>query len=199
MASLVSGDLSKIQSGPCRLTYRGVDLGHSVGGCLITVEHLTRDRDAIDEYEGDVVDVIHAGDKITISVKLAEKSPEVIAALFPFGVAVTEGRGIGRRPGARGSDVSGTLVIHPLGGDGLADDVVLHEAIVSDQGDVENDRLSDREFDATFVSMIDESRQASMLLGGFGDPAVDGATEGAFVLSDGSEFVLSDGSVFVIG
>jgi hypothetical protein len=197
MASQVSGDLTKIQAGPCKLTYRGVDLGHTIGGCMVTVENLTRDRDDIDEYEGEVVDSIHAGDKITINVKLAEKSPEVIAALFPFGVSVTEGWGIGQRPGSRGSDVSGTLVIHPLDGDGLLDDVVLHDAVASDQGDIENDKLEDREFDATFVSIIDDRQQAGMLLGGFGDPTLE-ETEDAFILSDESEFTFSDGSVFVL-
>ncbi len=197
MASQVSGDITKIQSGPCKLTYRGVDLGHTIGGCLVTAENLTRDRDDVDEYEGGIVDVIHAGDKITVNVKLVEKSPEVIAALFPFGVFVTDGWGIGQRPGSRGSDVSGTLVIHPLDGDGLLDDVVLHDAVVADQGEIENDQLTDREFDATFVSIIDDAQPAGMLLGGFGDPTIE-ATEGAFLLSDESEFTLSDGSVFVL-
>jgi hypothetical protein len=168
MASQVGGDLSKITTGVCKVTYKTVACGHTSGGVTVMIKHKTRER-KVDEYGESVVDLIHVGDDVTVKTKFVEKTLQVIQTVYQFGGEISSSMwGIGKVPGTKGSSLAGALLLHPLDGDGVKDDITVHKAVVKDQGDVQfGDVNQDRTFDVTFQGLVDES-QSTYLIAKFG-------------------------------
>jgi UDP-N-acetylglucosamine enolpyruvyl transferase len=169
MPSQVGGDLANIQTGPSKVTYKGEACGHTVGGVRFSVTPDLRER-RVDEYGTYLVDMIHQGDRVEVRTTFAEKSMQVIQTVYAFGYSVDANTwGIGVTPGQKASDKSGLLLLHPLNGEGTTDDVKFFEAIVSTTGEVNFGTVTDdRVFEATFMPMIDESKNSGQLIGTIG-------------------------------
>ena len=167
MSSQVSGDLSQIRTGPCKVTYKGTACGHTEGGVTVSIKHNTRER-MVDEYGTTTVDRIHTGDSVTVRTKFKQKSYQVISTVYQFGGSIASSVwGIGKVPGTKGSSLAGSLLLHPLDGDGVKDDITIYKAVVSDQGDVAMGTVNaDVDFDVTFQGLIDETA-TTYLLGKF--------------------------------
>ena len=75
MASQVGGDLSKIETGPSKVTYKTVACGHTMEGVKFSVTPDLHER-RVDEYGTHLVDLIHQGDNVEVKTTFAEKSLE---------------------------------------------------------------------------------------------------------------------------
>ena len=169
MSSQVGGDLTKIESGPCKLTYKSATLGHTMGGVKFNAPPAVRRRQ-VDEYGTNVVEILHQGDELKVSCTLAEKSMAVLQTVYAFGYSVNSKTwGIGRTPGTKGSAVGGPLVVHPLDGVSAEDDLNLFVAVVAEVSEVQfGDYSQDRVFACTFEAIVDETKTNGKLLGTIG-------------------------------
>lgn len=173
MSSQVGGDLSKIQSGPCKLTFDGDTVGHTMEGVRWNVQYDLRKR-MVDEYGTNTAQMVHQGENIEISTTLAEKTLDVISIVFAWGYQISATMwGFGRTPGLDGDDVEKEMVIHPLEmGASQAQDVTFWKTVPSNAAEVQFGVITaDRVFGVTFTAMVDESKSNGYLLGRIGLPA----------------------------
>jgi hypothetical protein len=140
-------------------------------GVTFTVSPDLRER-KVDEFGTYVVDLIHQGDTVEAKTTFAEKSLAVIQSVYQFGYEVSDTLwGIGRTPGQKGSDKAGPLLLHPLDGNGTADDVTFYKAVVRTNGEVQFGTITaDRVFQATFGMLIDPTQNDGQLIGTLGVP-----------------------------
>lgn len=173
MASQVDGDLSKIQTGPCEVTFGGDSVGHTMEGVKFSVKPDIRKR-TVDEYGTMRADMIYQGEDIEVTTTLAEKTMAVLRIVYMWGYEVSGVRqGFGRLPGTKGSDLAQELRLHPLDIAGTSEDVVFHKACVMSTAEVQFGVITaDRVFGVTFACLIDETKtEAQGLLGYIGGPA----------------------------
>lgn len=175
MASRVGGDLSKIQTGPCRLDLDDESVGHTMEGIKLNVQPDIRVRN-VDEFGVSKVDMIYQGEAIQISTTLAEKTISTLRLVFAWGYETSTTRhSFGRLPGLRGSDIAKELRIHPLefDDDDESEDAVFYKVCVSNSAEVNIGSVSaDRTFGVTFDALVDESKtEAQGLLGYIGAAA----------------------------
>jgi len=114
---------------PCRVTYKGVDLGATLGNVVTKIETSLADLKS-DQLGTTVIDRKVSGHKITIETELAETQfKDNWKVVFPFHNLVTSGPNkLFYFASALGSSLrasAGSLILHPLSrGDGdLAGDV----------------------------------------------------------------------------
>ena len=169
MSSQVSGDLSKIEGSACKVTYKGTACGHTEGGVTLSAKPKVREV-KVDEYGDTIADLVYTGDDFTVRARFTEKSTQVIQTAYQFGGRIHASLwGIGKLPGTRGQSLGGPLLLHPLDGDGVKDDVLLHKAVVRDTADVGfGSYMNDRMWDVTFQALIDETVSGDRLLGQIG-------------------------------
>ncbi len=173
MSSQVGGDLSKIQSGPCKLTFDGDTVGHTMEGVRWNVQYDLRKR-MVDEYGTNTAQMVHQGENIEISTTLAEKTLDVISIVFAWGYQISATMwGWGRTPGLDGDDVEKEMIIHPLEmGAATTQDVTFWKTVPSNAAEVQFGVITaDRVFGVTFTAMVDESKSNGYLLGRIGLPA----------------------------
>lgn len=169
--SNVGGDLSKIETGPCKITFLGEVLGHTMEGVKLSAKPMLRDR-KVDENGDHVIEIVSTGHGLEAKVVFGEKTVTVLRRVIAMSTAVSStSRGIGRRPGTKATSVAGPLVIHPLSNDDgdETDDVVLHLCVAVDVDEVQAGQvLADRLFGCTFRSMVDETKPNGEILGRLG-------------------------------
>lgn len=159
MASQVGGDLSRIEAGPCKITYKGNNVGHTMEGVKFNIKPDLRER-KVDEYGTTAMDLIHQGDVVDVSTILAEKTLTVLQTVYQWGYSIDATTwGIGKIPGTKGTAGAGTLLLHPLDGVSTTDDVTFWNAVVKDSGEVNFGVITaDRVFSCTFACLFSEAK-----------------------------------------
>lgn len=128
-------DLTQVEiAGPCRITYGGIDLGHTLEGVELGVDRQTA-AVLVDRYGDTPVDYVITGHKATAKFKLAQWNNRNWDTAFPEGqnidTATNDQTGIGTDAGYSLRGDARQLVIHPLkyaAGD-LSHDVTLYLAV----------------------------------------------------------------------
>lgn len=167
-------DISKVRIGACQITYKGVNVGHTLDGVELTFEREFEDL-TVDKYGSSPVDKALTGNKLMAKFKLAQ--PDFAA----LNIANPEGEGADGTTGDRiglGTDAgyllrqdAGELVLRPLKNVASAndtEDVVLYKAV-----SVENIELSykvdeQRVIEVTFEALVDETYGTGRRLGHVG-------------------------------
>lgn len=167
-------DISKVRIGACQITYKGVNVGHTLDGVELTFEREFEDL-TVDKYGSSPVDKALTGNKLMAKFKLAQ--PDFAA----LNIANPEGEGADGTTGDRiglGTDAgyllrqdAGELVLRPLKNVASAndtEDVVLYKAV-----SVENIELSykvdeQRVIEVTFEALVDETYGVGRRLGHVG-------------------------------
>ncbi len=172
MPSAVGGDLSKIQTGPCHVTYSAVDVGHTMEGVRVNNTQDLRER-KVDEYGMNLADLIDQGTDLTSTMTLAEKTMVVLQLVFQWGYQITAVmQGFGKIPGTTGQTIGDELILHPLEVGDVTEDVTFFKAVISETDEIEFGTITqDRVFGVTFRCLIDESKADGQLLGRMGGPA----------------------------
>lgn len=177
MASSVEGDLSKIKTGPCKVSVGGTAIGHTMEGVSFNITPDLRER-FVDEWGTNVVDLIHQGDNCEVTTTMAEFSLAVLGVVYVWGYQIdTSTWGVGRVPGSysggtlNGSVVAKVLLLHPLGEANTNGDVTFHRAVVSDTGQVQFGVITeDRIFECTWRCLVDPTKVDGRLIGEIGIP-----------------------------
>lgn len=158
-----------------RITFGGVDLGHTVDGTELVIERDLTEVKA-DIYGSTPVDYVLAGQKVMIKMKLAEISPDILSYLVPetdYDVGSADDQiHFGSRSGYSLRNDAYELVITPQGGneDGNMT-ITLFKAVQT--GNISLAYKIDEQsvWDGVeFTALVDESRAATdgRLLGRFG-------------------------------
>lgn len=128
-------DLSKVEiAGPCRITFGGIDLGHTLDGVELTVDRELADV-LVDRYGSTPVDKVVVGTSGKAKFKLAQWDNRQWDTAFPEGqnidTATNDQTGLGTDAGYSLRQDAKQLVIHPLkyaAGD-LSHDVTLYMCV----------------------------------------------------------------------
>ncbi len=178
MASAVSGDLSQIKTGPCKVSVGGTAVGHTMEGVSFSVQPDLRER-MVDEYGTNVVDLIHQGDNVEVTTTMAEFTLAVLGVVYVWGYQIdSQTWGVGRIPGSySGSELNNSaavakiLLLHPLSEANTNGDVTFHRAVVTDSGQVQFGVITeDRVFECTWKCLIDPDQVDGKLIGTIGIP-----------------------------
>jgi hypothetical protein len=171
MSSQVSGNLSLIETGASKTTYKSVACGHTMEGSKLSITPDLRER-FVDEYGKNVVELISQGNKVELKTTFMQKSLAVLQTVYQmsYGAISSTLIGIGRLPGYKSSDRAGLLTLHPIAaGVNTTSDVNFWKAAVSASGEVNFGVVTaDRTFECTFTMLVDESRDDGQIFGTIG-------------------------------
>lgn len=172
-------NLSKLKVAAGSLvTFGGVDLGHTVDGCEISIEREFTEVKT-DLYGNTPVDYVLTGQKAMVKMKLAEITPNTLAYVVPesdwdVGTSASQVH-FGTKAGYSLRNDALELVITPQGGnaDGSLT-ITLFKAVSTDNASVAYKIDEQSVFEVTFTALVDESRAATdgRLLGRMGPAAI---------------------------
>ena len=172
-------NLSKLKVAAGSLvTFGGVELGHTVDGCEISIEREFTEVKT-DLYGNTPVDYVLTGQKAMVKMKLAEVAPNTLAYVVPesdWDVGATASQvHFGTKAGYSLRNDALELVITPQGGnaDGSLT-ITLFKAVSTDNATVAYKIDEQSVFEVTFTALVDESRAATdgRLLGRMGPAAI---------------------------
>ncbi|MFA5937672.1 MAG: hypothetical protein WC822_07400 [Candidatus Paceibacterota bacterium] len=167
-------DISKVRIGACQITYKGVNVGHTLDGVELTFEREFEDL-TVDKYGSSPVDKALTGNKLMAKFKLAQPDFASLNIANPEGEGAdgTTGDriGLGTEAGYLLRQDAGELILRPLKNVATAvdtEDVVLYKAV-----SVENIELSykvdeQRVIEVTFEALVDETYGVGRRLGHVG-------------------------------
>lgn len=167
----MAADARNIQLGPCQVTYKGVDLGHTIGGVTVTYTpewHETK----VDKYGSSVVEKFLVGEKLSAEVNLAEFTlSNLQVAINQATLQGDDSVSVGSVAGKKASVNGGLLVLHPLAyAAGVRDyDVSIFKAVVTGELKLEHKNDGEKVLPVMFDGLIDENRSDGSMLGFIGD------------------------------
>ena len=152
----------------CAVVYLGgTCLGVSVGDTEVSYELQTRER--LTARMGETpIDIIHIGEKASVTVPLAEQDVTVLEAAFPEGSTTSTTRYFGRIPGGTMSTHAGALLVRPVdldASDDSSQDIVLYKAVVTSMGPIGYNVQADRIFAVTFTAYAYDTNDDGKKLG----------------------------------
>lgn len=161
-ATMENLDVGKINLGPCRVKFGGIELGRTQGDTTFTfsTEYQTQST----EEDGDIMDIVlnHSGE---LSVPLIYTDPASIANTVPWANLTTGPNGeakleIGSAIGQVMNNYANVLVIHPLAkdDDDLSADILLPSAYpMPDTMEMTHSREGQRINNARFKAQKDSA------------------------------------------
>lgn len=165
-------DATKIQLGVCSVTYKGTDLGHTIGGVTVAYKpsfHKTK----VDKYGESVVEQFLIGEELTAKLSLAEFTiANLLAAINQGNAQADDAVSVGSYAGKRASANAGLLVLHPLNSpasDTRQFDVSIYKAIPTGDLEIEHKNDGEKVLPVEFEGLIDENRADGNMLGFIGD------------------------------
>jgi len=157
------------------VTLGGVDLGHTVDGAEISIEREFTETKT-DLYGNTPVDMVLAGQKATVKLKLAEITPGIFSYVVPesdwdVGTSNREQIHFGSKAGYSLRNDALQLVITPQAKNtDNSKTITFFKAVSTDNATVAYKIDEQSVFEVTFTALIDESRAATdgRLLGRLG-------------------------------
>lgn len=149
--------------GACKVWYKGRYLGHTLGGVTISHEPDIVDMMA-DQFGSTPVDKSVKGEKVTITVPLAEDTIENWKTAIPAGTIAggSDGRlEVGSNAGKRLGVEAGLLLLHPLAfaDDDPSHDMGFYKAVSGDSIEVGKTNDDQMILETKFSALIDESKE----------------------------------------
>lgn len=170
-------DISKVRIGACQITYKGVNIGHTLDGVELTFEREFEDL-TVDKYGSSPIDKALTGNKLMAKFKLAQ--PDFAS----MNIANPEGEGADGTLGDRiglGTDAgyllrqdAGLLVLRPLKNVASVDDsedIHLYKAVSAENVELSYKVDEQRVIEVTMEALIDETYGVGRRLGHIG-PAI---------------------------
>ena len=171
-------DISKVRIGACQITYKGVNVGHTLDGVELTFEREFEDL-TVDKYGSTPVDKALTGNKLMAKFKLAQ--PDFLS----LNIAAPEGEGADGSLGDRiglGTDAgyllrqdAGLLVLRPLKNVATADDsedVHIYKAVSVENVELAYKVDEQRTVEVTFEGLVDETYGTDRRLGHVGPATI---------------------------
>lgn len=165
-------DATKIQLGVCDVTYKGVNLGHTIGGVTVIYTPDFHET-AVDAYGSSVVEKFLVGERLKAKVNLAEFTIANLQNAINQGTLQGDDAvSVGSKAGKRASLNAGLLLLHPINSpanDTRQFDVSLYKAVVTNELAIEHKNDGEKVLPVEFEGLIDEGRTDGNMLGFIGD------------------------------
>lgn len=164
-------DVTKIELGSCQVTYKGRDLGHTIGGVTVTYQPEYHETN-VDKYGSSVAEKFLVGEKLMAEFELAEYTLANLQDAIPEGTLDGDDAiQIGSVAGKKASENAGMLVLHPLANaaSDRNDDFTIYKGIITNEIKIEHRNDGERLIPVTVEAIVDEGRSDGNLLGFFGD------------------------------
>lgn len=164
-------DVTKIRLGVCSVTYKGSDLGHTIGGVEVIYTPEYKET-MVDKYGKSVVEKFLVGERIKAKFSLAEWT------LANLQIAVQENTlqgddsiSAGSVAGKKASENAGLLVLHPVENatSNKDDDVSIYKAVSTGELSIINNNDGERVLPIEMDGLIDENRSDGNMLFFIGD------------------------------
>lgn len=165
-------DATKIQLGICDVIYKGVNLGHTIGGVTLTYTPDYHET-SVDYYGTSVVEKFLVGERLIAKTQLAEFTIANLLNAMNQGVAQGDDAvSVGSKAGKRASLNGGLLQLHPINSpanDTRQYDVGIYKAVVVSEVAIEHKNDGEKVLPVQWDGLIDETRSDGNLLGFIGD------------------------------
>lgn len=164
-------DATKIQLGPCSVTYKGVDLGHTIGGVAV-IYTPTYKETSVDAYGASVVEKFLTGERLSAETQLAEFTlANLQQAIGQSTLQGDDAVSMGSNAGKKASEKAGLLVLHPLAlpSSDRNSDVSIYKAVITNELRLDHNNEGEKVLPVTFDGLVDESRPDGNRLGFIGD------------------------------
>lgn len=164
-------------AGPCRITYKGVDLGHTTGGVLLTVERDFEDV-KVDRYGETPIDKVLTGNRVMVNFTLAQPNFRSLDVAIPETSSIdgtaADRIDLGTQAGASLRSEAGLLVIHPLknADSDLSDDVNIYKAVSAENVELPMRIDEQKVVEITMHALVDETYGTGRRLGHVGPALV---------------------------
>lgn len=154
-------DIANVKIGAASLTFGGVDLGHTKGGCELSVE-TEKAEITVDETGSTIRDYSLIGEKATIKVPMAETQVANLAKAFPMGTLEESNTRLllGKKAGERFAQYAEELVLRPNGVADDSEDVVLYKAVATGDNTIGFTNEDERIVEVEFVALWDDVKGA---------------------------------------
>lgn len=172
-------DLSKVEvAGPCRVTFDGVDLGHTTGGVTFKAAReftkVTADR-----YGSTPLDYVLNGTEVTIEMTLAQTEWRQLDVAMPEtssydGAGVADRVDLGGDAGYSLRADAKQLIIHPLknAATDFSDDITIYLAVSTGEIEIPYKVDEQKVVGVTFTALVSEAYGSGRRLGHIGPSAV---------------------------
>lgn len=165
MASQVGGTLANIENGPTKITLGATVLGFTREGVEVDLGPEWNPV-TTDEYGEGWLDAMMASQQITVTMRLAETTIDLLKSLMEGSTKSTSGPdskvSVGKSAGFRATDTATQLRVHPIIGTtddaDKSQDLVVHKAFVETGPEVAYETAEIRMYEVTFRGLIDPSR-----------------------------------------
>lgn len=164
-------DARNIQLGPCSVTYKGVDLGHTIGGVTFTYSPDFHDTKT-DKYGSSIVEKFLVGESVMAEVNLAEfKLANLQVAITQSALQGDDSVSVGSVAGKKASLTAGLLVLHPLAlaASDTNSDISIYRAVVDGDLKIEHKNDGEKVLPVKFYGLVDENRVDGNMLAFIGD------------------------------
>lgn len=172
-------DLSKVEiAGPCRITFGGVDLGHTLGGITFKAN---RDLTKVmaDKYGTTPIDYVLNGTEATLEFQLAQTEFAQLDPAMPEtssydGAGVMDRIDIGGDAGYSTRGDAKQMIIHPLKNiaTDLSDDITLYLAVSTGPVELPYKVDGQKVVDCIYTALVSEAFGAGRRLGHIGPSIV---------------------------
>jgi len=164
-------DVTNVQVGVCDVSFNGVDLGHTLGGVVVSYEPEYKDV-TVDAYGNTPVEKYLIGEKLTAKVPLAEFTVANLRNAMPqatFAGAANARITLGAKSGKSALADAYQLVLHPSREGTRRHDVVFYKAYVDSAIELSHTKEDEKVIEVTFVALVDETKTDGNYLGLIGD------------------------------
>jgi len=154
-------DIQNVKIGAAHVTFGGTDIGHTKGGCEVTIE-TEKAEITVDETGNTIRDYSLLGEKATVKVPLAESQVANLANAFPMGTLEnSNGRlKLGKKAGERFAQYAKELVLRPFGETDDANDVVFYKAVATGDATISYSNEDERVVEVEFTALWDDTKDA---------------------------------------
>lgn len=158
----------EVTIGECLVSYKGVDIGHTKGGTVLSFE-VTNTELTVDQFSSPV-DYALTGEKLTVKSILAQISNSTVSLANPRGSSSATHTGFGTDSGALATENAGELILHPRKNavDDESQDIVLYIASVLDSFELGQTKEDQTILEVTFTALPDETKPDGRRLGHYG-------------------------------
>ncbi len=165
-------DVTKIRLGVCSVTFKGSDLGHTIGGVEFTYTPEYKET-SVDKYGKSVVEKFLVGERVKVKLSLAEWTLANLQAVIDQATLQGDDSvSVGSVAGKKASTNAGLLVLHPIENAtaNKNDDMSVYKATVAgSELAIVNNNEGERVLPVEFDGLIDENRSDGNMLFFIGD------------------------------
>lgn len=170
-------NIQNLRIGPCSLTWKTQDLGHSLGGIKLTYERKFTEL-KVDKYGDTPVDAALTATSLKVALKVAEPVVTLLQRIIPEGSFNSGGQGsqvgFAAGEGATMRQYAGLLTMHPLSKalTDTSEDINIYLAFPSGNNVLNYDVNNQRVYELEMSALVDEEYTPGRRLGHIGNATI---------------------------